>query len=303
MEKIKRVALKVDCDTFEGTREGIPTLLRLFKSKGIRATFFFTLGPDRSGMAIRRIFTQKGFLRKMLRSNAVSLYGPKTMLYGTLLPPPMIGERLGAVIRSVEEAGHEVGVHGWDHVKWHDRLDHLTEYEIASDYKKAHDVFKNIFGKPAKASAAPGWHATPASLKVQGKFDLTYASDTRGGSPFFPMTEGEVFNFLQIPTTLPTLDEMLADPDTKTQEKLIGFYRDAVVGTEVHTIHTEVEGMRYAPFFEKLLEAWKNEGVSFLQLQEWAEENLQHKEKIPCRELIRKTIPNRGGLVSSTPEI
>ena len=67
-----RVALKVDCDTYEGTRDGIPRLLEIFAARGIRATFFFTLGPDRSGVALRRIFTRKGFLAKMIRSRAPS---------------------------------------------------------------------------------------------------------------------------------------------------------------------------------------------------------------------------------------
>ena len=87
----RRVALKVDCDTYIGTREGIPALLDVFARRGIRATFFFTLGPDRSGVAVRRFFTRKGFLKKMWKSRAGSLYGFPTVVYGTLLPAPRIG--------------------------------------------------------------------------------------------------------------------------------------------------------------------------------------------------------------------
>src|SRR3954467_7814086 len=119
MPSTRRLALKVDCDTFEGTKKGLPNLIQLFREFGIRASFFFTLGPDNSGRAIFRVFTQKGFLKKMIRSNAMALYGPKTMLYGTLLPSPNIGEKLSREIHAVEEAGHEVGVHGWDHIRWH----------------------------------------------------------------------------------------------------------------------------------------------------------------------------------------
>ena len=126
----RRVALKVDCDTYEGTKTGLPNLLRLFDRRRIRASFYFTLGPDRSGRAIARVFTRKGFLKKMLRSKAVSMYPLRTMMYGTLLPAPMIGRRLADVIRSVGGAGHEVGVHGWDHIKWHDRAVRMTEDEV-----------------------------------------------------------------------------------------------------------------------------------------------------------------------------
>ena len=83
----------MDCDTFEGTRDGIPRLLKMFAERSIRATFFFTLGPDRSGVALRRIFTRPGFLAKIIRSRAASLYPVRTMLSGTLLPAPLIGAR------------------------------------------------------------------------------------------------------------------------------------------------------------------------------------------------------------------
>lgn len=219
---MRRVALKIDCDTFEGTKTGLPVLLRLFESLSIRASFFFTLGPDNSGRAIRRVFTRKGFLKKMLRSKAVSLYGPKTMLYGTLLPAPMIGEKLTADIRAVADSGHEVGVHGWDHVRWHDYLDSMSESDIEKDYGRAHQQFERIFGRKAKTSAAPGWHATPTSLAIQERFGITHASDTRGGEPFFPKANGRVHPFLEIPTTLPTWDESLGDPRFATTDDMLG---------------------------------------------------------------------------------
>src|ERR1035437_6148704 len=86
------IALKVDVDTYAGTRDGVPRLLETLERFGIHATFYFSMGPDNTGKSIRRIFTRKGFLRKQLRTGAPSIYGIKTMLYGTLLPAPMIAE-------------------------------------------------------------------------------------------------------------------------------------------------------------------------------------------------------------------
>ena len=37
---------------------------------GVPASFFVAMGPDHSGRAIRRLFTHKGFLQKMLRTGA-----------------------------------------------------------------------------------------------------------------------------------------------------------------------------------------------------------------------------------------
>ena len=43
------------------------------------------MGPDNSGRAVRRFFTQKGFARKMLRGGALRLYGLRTALYFLIL--------------------------------------------------------------------------------------------------------------------------------------------------------------------------------------------------------------------------
>lgn len=295
-----RLALKVDCDTFEGTKAGLPNLLRVFDKAGIRASFFFTLGPDRSGRAIRRVFTQKGFLKKILRSKAVSMYGPKTILYGTLLPAPHIGKKLKSEIRSVAGAGHEVGVHGWDHVRWHDRLDVMERRRIEEDYSRAHETFAGLFGRRARSSAAPGWHSTPVSLEIQDAYGLLYSSNTRLGPPHFPTVSEVPFKTLEIPTTLPTWDEALADPAFHDRRSLLEFYRTAIRGTEIHTLHTEVEGTAHLSLFQKQLDAWKSDGVEFTTLERLAEERLADRDRVPVRRLTRISIPNRGGLVSSS---
>jgi undecaprenyl phosphate-alpha-L-ara4FN deformylase len=296
----RRLALKVDCDTYEGSRRGIPNLLRLFEDLSVRASFFFTLGPDNSGRAIFRVFTQKGFLRKMLRSRAASLYGPRTMLSGTLLPAPRIGDRLADTIRSAGRAGHEVGVHGWDHVRWHDRLARMSREEIARDYGRAHEKFAEIFGYPARASAAPGWHATAISLEIQEEYGLFYASDTRRGSPFFPRAGERVFGTLQIPTTLPTWDEMLGSRECPTSDALLDFYRKSIRGTEVHSVHTEVEGTAHLELFRRQMTAWREDGIDFVTLEEIAREALSAREHVPVRKIARITLPGRGGEVTAS---
>ena len=296
---MKRVALKIDCDTDVGTRDGVPRLLELFAARGIRATFFFTYGPDRSGVAVRRVFTQPGFLKKMLRSRAPSLYGFPTVLYGTFLAAPMIGERRAGQIRAAARAGHETGVHGWDHVGWHDHLDRWTEEKIRQEYGRAHEEHARILGSPARASAAPGWTANARSLAVEEERALLYTSNTRGGSPFFPSAGGRVFRTLEIPSTLPTLDETLSWKELPADEDQRKFFRLAVLATEVHTIHAEVEGRSKLPLFSRILDDWIADGVAFLTLEELAREVLAKKEEVPVRGLARTRLKGRGGEVAT----
>ena len=299
INSLKRVALKVDCDTYVGTRDGVPRLLEVFAARGIKATFFFSYGPDRSGVAIKRVFTRPGFLAKMLRSRAASLYGFPTVLYGTFLASPMIGQRCAGQIREAARAGHETGVHGWDHVGWHDHLDSWTTEKIRQEYARAHEEHARILGAPAKASAAPGWAANVRSLAVEEERALLYTSNTRGGRPFFPSAAGRVFKTLEIPSTLPTLDETLAWPDLATDEDQRRFFRSAVGGTEVHTIHAEVEGRSKLPLFERILDDWIAGGVSFATLEDLAAGILAGREEIPVRELSRTRLPGRGGEVAT----
>ena len=73
---------KVDVDTHDGMRDGVPRLLDTFKAFGGRATFFLAFGPDNSGKAIWNVFRTKGFLKKMLRTGAPRLYGWRINSHG-----------------------------------------------------------------------------------------------------------------------------------------------------------------------------------------------------------------------------
>ena len=80
-----RIALKVDVDTLRGTREGVPALLSMLSAAEAEATFLFSLGPDHTGWALRRVF-RPGFLKKVSRTSVVSNYGLRTLMYGVRRP-------------------------------------------------------------------------------------------------------------------------------------------------------------------------------------------------------------------------
>src|SRR3954468_8359810 len=207
-----RLALKVDVDTDRGTREGVPNLVADLQEFKAPACFLFSLGPDQTGRAITRVL-RPGFFKKVSRTSVVQLYGIRTLLNGTLLPAPHIGHRNGHIMRAVRAAGFEVGIHCFNHYRWQDYVQTMTLDEVAMEFEAAFAEFLRIFGTPALTAGAAGWQSNARSREIYDRAGLLYASDTRGAAPFFPPVEGKVFRTLEIPTTLPTLDELMGRPE------------------------------------------------------------------------------------------
>ncbi|MRR58136.1 MAG: 4-deoxy-4-formamido-L-arabinose-phosphoundecaprenol deformylase [Deltaproteobacteria bacterium] len=290
------VAFKVDVDTFVGTRDGVPRLLEILDSFGIKATFYFSMGPDNSGKAIRRIFTRKGFLHKMLRTRAPSMYGLKTLLYGTLLPSPHIAESLPDILQKTAAAGHEVGIHCWDHVRWHDYLPKMSRDAVRDDLEKAGSLYLELLGRRAETTAAPGWTVSALSLELQDAMGLRYCSDSRGYSPYYPVFGGRKFSTLQIPTTLPTMDELLGAEGISADTINEYYLAQIKPGLNVHTIHAELEGMSQSGVFVDLLHGLRKKGARFITLSQAAEESISHDPQV-CM-LCMGELPGRAGLVA-----
>ncbi len=291
------LAIKVDVDTERGTRLGVPRLLELFADLGIRATFLFALGPDNTGRALRRVF-RPGFFGKVVRTSVLSTYGIRTLLNGVLWPGPHIGRRHEALLRSVRDAGHEVGIHCYDHVRWQDGLARMSLSDVRAEFGKARQEFQRIFGVPAPTAGAAGWQANANSLEVYDEAGLEYASDVRGNSAFYPRIAGRVFRTLQIPTTLPTLDELMGRPEFPATELVNHYLSVLQIGRlNVLTAHAEIEGMSKRELCADFLRRAKLSGVRFVRLDEIAQV-LRAAGAAPVCELAQGTVDGRSGTLA-----
>ena len=292
------LAIKIDVDTDRGTRIGVPNLLNLFDEFRIKATFLFSLGPDNTGRAIKRIF-RPGFLSKVSRTSVVSTYGLRTLLNGVLVPGPHVGRRNEGVMRLARDRGHEVGIHCYDHIRWQDGLAKMTRDEVYEEFGKARKEFERIFGEPAKTGGAAGWQANSFSLAAYDDAHLLYASDARGTHPFIPRSGGTVYKTLQIPTTLPTLDELLGRPEYP-EERISEYYLALLVPNKLNvlTIHAELEGMRQIILFRSLLEQVRERRIQVKKLDDLAVTLLKNPSSIPLCDLISGTVDGRSGTLA-----
>ena len=294
-----RLALKVDVDTDRGTREGVPNLVADCQAVHAPACFLFSLGPDQTGRAITRIF-RPGFFQKVSRTSVVKLYGVRTLMNGTLLPAPHIGRRNAAVMQMVQGEGFEVGIHCYNHYRWQDYVQTMSLEAIEKEFGLARKEFTRIFGFEAKTAGAAGWQSNERSREVYDRAELLYASDARGSAPFFPRINGKVFKTLEIPSTLPTFDELLGRPEFP-DEKIVAHYLSLLRSDRpnVFTLHAELEGMGCRALFQQLLSACKNAGVEFIRLDDLARELLAQPALLPVIDQVMGTIDGRSGFVAA----
>lgn len=297
MKKKIKFALKIDIDTYHGAKYGVPNLLRLLKEFNIKATFFATLGPDKSGRAIIRIFT-RGFLKRMAKLGPVKTYGFRTMFYGTLIPAPVIANKCSQILLDIKKQGHEVGLHAYDHAKWQDSLHKMSLEQIENELGLGIKLYQQLFGQLPKCFAAPGWQCNENSLIAEDHCNFTYASDARGKYPFFTKVNSSKIRTLQIPTTLPTFDELFMRDISEGEiiPKMISFLTPE--GYNILNIHPEFEGTARIGILKNFLEELTKKNIEFFTLSNIAENILNNKKENYCTLVSHGKYSGRSGYVA-----
>jgi undecaprenyl phosphate-alpha-L-ara4FN deformylase len=292
------IALKIDVDTFRGTREGAMRLADLLGRLEVRATFLFSLGPDHTGRAIKRAF-RRGFLGKVKRTSVLEHYGLKTLMYGVLLPGPHIGRRCREPMRAIAERGFETGVHTWDHVRWQDGVSAADEAWTRRELTLARDEYAEVFGRMPLVHGAAGWQMNRFVPALEKQFGFRYASDTRGRGPFVPLLEQGGTGVAQLPTTLPTLDELIGRADLHGEDPvdhLLRLTHAAPGRDQVFTLHAELEGGAYLGAFERLLREWQRRGFELGDLGGYAAR--LHLASLPTGRIEAGEVAGRSGMLA-----
>jgi hypothetical protein len=276
------LGLKIDVDTYWGMKQGVPRLLHTLEEFNIKGTFFLSIGPDNSGRAVLQLIKNPLFLKKMMRTNAVGLYGWKTALYGTLLPAPMIALSFPQIVREIIAAGHEVQFHAWNHRRWQDELPDKSENWIREWFSKGIVGFEKLTGNKPTAFGAPSWLIDDRVLAIIKEYKFDYLSCTRAKAPFIH----EIVNVLELPSDLPCFEEVDAQKCVSIISKLI---KDG--GTHVLPVHAEVEGGIFQNQFRELLEKALNMGMEIMSLNEIKEK--LDIQTLPIRKYKMELLPGR----------
>ena len=104
----------------------------------------------------------------------------------------------------------------------------------------------------------------------------------------------------QLPTTLPTFDELIGSGGIDESNIADALFDRTVSAQEpavqVFTLHAELEGMLLLDAFEALLLKWRNAGALVTRMA--AIHAMAMDRPVPVREVIQGQIPGRSGLLA-----
>ena len=284
-----KLGLRIEVATLRGTREAAPRLAATLTEARASATFLFSLGPDHTGRAL-------GSLPRVPR---LKCYGPVALLSGTLLPGADIGRRGAEAMRSVRSEGHEAGILAHDRVHWLKCIAAAGEAWTAAAMRRARERYEEIFGTAPLTHGAPGWRMNRYAFRYTQRLGFRHCSDTRGTGPFIPVIRGEVVACPQLPTTLPTLDEFLAEGHTPDEavRRLLEASRDPAPTGHVYALRAEVEGTVFAPALSALLAGWRALGYQVVSLRDYAAG--LDLARLPRRIIAEQPLPGARGAVAT----
>lgn len=261
-----RIALRIVAATVRGAGDGSTRIAELLKLHNAGGTFYFNLGPAR--------------LHRWL-------------------PARDVRSRAHAAMRAVRDAGFEVGVYGWDPVRWRRRVGRGDYAWTEQAMRQAHAAFEDVFGDAPRTHAAPGWQMNRHALRLTQRLAYDYASDTRGRGPFIPVWDAELVACPQLPTTLPTIEELLrygGMRKSNLHERILDLCVDAPASGHVFALSAD-RPRRSVASLERLIDVWRDLGYDIVSMRAIAES--LEPSGLPHRAVATQRLPGRSSPIAT----
>jgi len=139
---------------------------------------------------------------------------------------------------------------------------------------------------------AAGWQLNRHAAWFEERH-FAYASDTRGREPFHPLWDGVAIGCPQLPTTLPTLDELVG-VENNVAGRILELTKEKK--NHVFTAHAELEGGDWHGILDALLSGWRDQGYELVSLKSLYES--LDVASLPRSEVVLGEVPGRSGTLA-----
>ena len=203
VELLERLfCLRFDVDTHRCIREGVPRLLHLLASESAPVTFFVNMGR-----AVDHRATLARWLRKTARDagtpriSARRKLGAGGYLTAALLNP-RVGAGANAMVRRIEDEGHEVGLHGGlNHATWQIGAERWSEARFRAEIAGGLRLMDTAGVSRPTGFASPGWQGPARLWPVLEAAGFQYVADAHGLDESLGPAPGSE-SLLRVPTAL-----------------------------------------------------------------------------------------------------
>ncbi|MBF0617694.1 MAG: polysaccharide deacetylase family protein [Nitrospirae bacterium] len=264
---------------------------------GIKATFFPVMGPDTVSSHTKK-FSQKGYIKRIMTMNPLKMlagFGPLFFLRGKLLPLKYVGSGHPEILKKIISAGHELGLHSYNHAQWANQWPNLPDTYIEEELKRAGDEYRKVFKKDCRLWGSPNWRTSEYLYHLLDKNGSRYTSNTRGNSPFSPKYGDRVYKTVEFPISMPALHELIQTGIRKQDTPKI-FEKCLTSDYNQWVIHCYYEGILEKEMFENVLKHLMEKGCTFYTFEQFFEQT--GSGCLPACEIDSITVPGGIGKVS-----
>jgi peptidoglycan/xylan/chitin deacetylase (PgdA/CDA1 family) len=218
-------SLRIDIDTFDGLRRGVPQILDILNHFDMRASFYCIMG--REGDIVNNLkhkvrserILMKGAAKeeyKQLRdtvqqfsmraslsqaanglfSNPLAFFNEGTRLSKRLFFPQRVSSAM-SILKRIADEKHEIGPHGYIHIKWSG----ITPKEMREEFEAMISEYVHIFQTYPRSWCAPFGTLNQDVIRLTEEARMEVNSYLNGSEIFHPSIDGRKCRHVMVPVT------------------------------------------------------------------------------------------------------
>ncbi|MBM5570232.1 MULTISPECIES: hypothetical protein [Deefgea] len=264
---MKLIALKIDVDNLSAIELGVPRLNQLLLERECGATFFWSLGCEKNGTFLRPARGLRRFPGAGLQA-LKARFGWRSLLRGSFLPSAALKKAALNAMKALQSSSFEHGVRPAQQYQWQQQIANWSPTATAQVLQDDIAQFSRLTGGQPVAFSTKSWQGNRGVYRAEQFAEFEFSSDTRGATPFFPVSNAEVSRCMQLPVTLPMLEEIQPFSGADRVDVILALTSQQATFGHVYNVAADFEGVQAIDDFARLLDGWLAQGYQIVSLGE-----------------------------------